>query len=180
MAAHPDTFLLGYCDDTRALLAHLDAEAPWRAAHVRLLDRDPATVRALRANGMDAAAVDLLDIAALRAEALDRATRVVVFAERVGGSLDRLEREIRTVCPTACVTVVPRAAGARGDTGDSSLGALRVVASWRFWALVGVAIVDGVTFIVPVTPLALVAGALVRRDWLRAAARFLEDLAEAR
>lgn len=180
MAAHPDTFLLGYCDDTRALLAHLDAEAPWRASRVRVLDRDPAIVRALRANGVNAAAVDLLDVAALRAEGLEDATTVVVFAERIGGPIEPFEGEIRTVCPTACVTVVPKAAGAGGNARRPSRGTLHVTASWRFWALVGLVIVDGVTFIVPVTPLVLVAGALVNRDWLRAAARFLDDLAEGR
>jgi hypothetical protein len=110
--ADPSTFLLGYCDDARALLAHLDAEAPERTSSVRILDPDPSIARALHRHGRQAAAVDLWDDAALRAEGLEEATTIVVFAERVGGPGDRFERLIRGICPGAQVLVVPAGGGA--------------------------------------------------------------------
>lgn len=176
-----DTFLLGYCDDTRALLAHLDAEAPWRVSTVRVLDPDPLIVRTLSVNGLKAGAVDLWDDAALRAEGLEGATTVVVFAERVRGSIDRFERVIRGVSPTAQFLVVPRGAGAAPPSLPApSTPALRVVTSWRFWALVGLTILDGLIFMVPVTGLLLLIGALLNPRWLRATARFFDQLAGAR
>ena len=54
------------------------------------------------------------------------------------------------------------------------------VATWRFWALVGVAILDGVTFVIPLALTILVVGALVAPDWLRQTARFLDALADGR
>ena len=54
------------------------------------------------------------------------------------------------------------------------------VTSWRFWTLVGIALADGLVFVVPVVPLVLVLGALLAPDWLRRAARFLDALAEGR
>lgn len=41
-------------------------------------------------------------------------------------------------------------------------------------------VVDGVTFMIPVTALLLLVAAVVNPEWLRRAARFLADLAEAR
>jgi len=102
-----DTFFLGYCDDTRALLAHLDVEAARRAASVRVLDPDPRVVEALCERGVNATTADLWDAAALRAAGVDGAKTVVAFAERVGGSTHRLERVVRAVCPTARFFVVP-------------------------------------------------------------------------
>lgn len=176
-----DTFVLGYCDDTQALLAHLAAEAPWRTASIRVLDPDPRVARALRASGLHAEAVDLRDEGALRAARLEDATTVVVFAARVSGSIDELGVRIRTVCPAAQVLVVPAEAGvAPPALPAASDTTLRVVTSWRFWALVGVTILDGVTFALPLTPLLLVGLALVNRKRLRTAARFFHDLAETR
>lgn len=177
--ARIDTFLLGYCDDTRALLAHLDAEAPWRMLSLRVLDADPLIAHALHGNGVKAEAVDLWDGAALRAAGLEDATTVVVFAERVGGSIERFERLIRTVCPGAQFLVVP-AGAPRRSLPAPSYSALGVVMSWRFWTLVGITVVDGLTVMVPLTPLLLLTFALVNPRWLHTAARFFDDLAEAR
>ncbi len=51
------------------------------------------------------------------------------------------------------------------------------LASWRFWALVALAVVDGVFFIIPMVATALVVCALIAPDLLRRIARFLESLA---
>jgi Sec-independent protein secretion pathway component TatC len=51
------------------------------------------------------------------------------------------------------------------------------VMRWQFAVLVGLTVLDGLVFVVPIVPTILVIGALVAPDWLRGAARFLEDLA---
>jgi Sec-independent protein secretion pathway component TatC len=51
------------------------------------------------------------------------------------------------------------------------------LASWRFWALVALTVVDGVFFVIPVVATALVVWALIAPDLLRRIARFLESLA---
>jgi hypothetical protein len=188
MVAHPalstvraDTFLIGYCDDTQALLAHLAAEAPWRLTSLRVLDPDPSVVHALRGRGVAAEVVGLRDVVALRAAGLEDATTVVVFAERIGGPVGGLERVIRTASPAAQFLVVPAGAGASTRSRSAPPSpTLRVVRSWRLWALVGLVIVDGLTSAVPLTPLLLLALALVNPRWLHTAARFFDDLAEAR
>ena len=178
MKTRIDTFVFGYCDATRALLEHLAGEAPRRVSSLRVLDPDPIVVRSLRERGLDAHAISPLTVAALRVVGLEDATTVVVFAERVGRWIDQLERMIRTVCPAAQVLVVPAGAGPRSPRVSS--GALCVVMSWRFWALVGITVVDALTFMVPLVPFSLVVLALVSRRRLHAAARFFDDLAEAR
>jgi len=52
--------------------------------------------------------------------------------------------------------------------------------SWRFWALCAVLVVDALIFFVPLVAVALVVGALFAPSWLRAMARFLDALAEAK
>lgn len=64
-------------------------------------------------------------------------------------------------------------------TGGARRSPSRVVTSWRFWALVGLTIVDGVTVMIPLTALGLLGAALVAPHWLRRAARFLDELADA-
>ena len=49
---------------------------------------------------------------------------------------------------------------------------------WRFWALVGVTVVDGIVFFLPIVLGSLIIGALFAPDWLRYVARFLDALAE--
>ena len=137
-----DTFVFGYCDNTRALLAHLEAEGPARLARVRVLDPDPAVVAMLRDRGIDAVTVDFRDGEALQAAGLESATTAIVFEQRVDGSLPYVTRVIRAVCPSAQLLKVPAAP----ETPAAS--PLRVVATWR--------------------------------RWLRTAARFFDDLAEAR
>src|SRR5687768_13036113 len=102
-----DTFVIGYCDDTRALLAHLEAERPARLARVRVLDPDPAVTAMLRERGIDASAVDFRDGTALQAAGLEGATTVIVFEQRVDGSLPSVTRVIRAVCPSAQLLKVP-------------------------------------------------------------------------
>ena len=51
------------------------------------------------------------------------------------------------------------------------------LASWRFWALVALAVIDGVFFIIPMVATALIVCALIAPDLLRRIARFLESLA---
>ena len=53
----------------------------------------------------------------------------------------------------------------------------RRISSWRFWALVTLAVIDGVFFIIPVGSTALVVCALIAPDLLRRIARFLDALA---
>jgi Sec-independent protein secretion pathway component TatC len=50
----------------------------------------------------------------------------------------------------------------------------------RFWILVGVVLVDGLAFAIPVIGVAAIVAALVAPAWLRRAARFLEALAAGR
>lgn len=52
------------------------------------------------------------------------------------------------------------------------------ISTWRFAALVAVAVVDAAIFVLPVTPVVLVIAALIAPDTLRAAARFLNALAD--
>lgn len=52
--------------------------------------------------------------------------------------------------------------------------------SRRFWTLVAVAVVDGALVVIPVVAAARVRCAPLAPDLLRRAARFLEELAEAR
>lgn len=52
--------------------------------------------------------------------------------------------------------------------------------SWRFWALVGITLLDGLLFIIPIAGGAMVVAALVAPDWLRRTARFLDALADGR
>lgn len=49
--------------------------------------------------------------------------------------------------------------------------------SWRFWALVALAVIDGVFFIIPMVATALIVCALIAPDLLLRIARFLESLA---
>jgi hypothetical protein len=51
---------------------------------------------------------------------------------------------------------------------------------WQFAALVGVTLLDGLVFVVPLVPTALLLAVLVAPDWLRSAARFLDELASPR
>ncbi|MBI4571926.1 MAG: NAD-binding protein [candidate division NC10 bacterium] len=51
------------------------------------------------------------------------------------------------------------------------------IRSWRFWALTGVTLLDGLIFVMPIALAAMVIGALFAPSWLRRAARFLEALA---
>ena len=53
------------------------------------------------------------------------------------------------------------------------------ITSWRFWALVGLAVIDGVVFIIPMVATALIVCALIAPDLLRRIARFLDSLASA-
>jgi hypothetical protein len=53
------------------------------------------------------------------------------------------------------------------------------ITSWRFWALVGLAVIDGVVFIIPIVATALIVCALIAPDLLRRIARFLDSLASA-
>jgi hypothetical protein len=55
----------------------------------------------------------------------------------------------------------------------------RRISNWRFWALVILAVIDGVFFIIPIAPTALVVCALFAPDLLRRIARFLDSLATA-
>jgi len=53
------------------------------------------------------------------------------------------------------------------------------ITSWRFWALVGLAVIDGAVFIIPMVATALIVCALIAPDLLRRIARFLDSLASA-
>lgn len=48
---------------------------------------------------------------------------------------------------------------------------------WRFWVLVGAAVLDGLIVIMPIALAAMVLGALFAPDWLRRTARFLDAVA---
>jgi hypothetical protein len=141
-----DTFVLGYCDNTRALLAHLDAEGPARLERVRVLDPDPAAAEMLRERGIDAATVDFRDAAALRATGLAGAATVIVFEQRLDGAWPQVTRVIRAVCPSAELLKVPAIPGTR-----TRRRRVAPPSAWRRLA-----------------------------TWLRTAARFFDDLAEAR
>ena len=51
------------------------------------------------------------------------------------------------------------------------------IASWRFAVLLGVMVLDGVLFFVPLTAAAMVGAAVTAPGGLRAIARFLDELA---
>jgi hypothetical protein len=168
-----DTFVIGYCDNTRALLAHLEAEGPARLSRVRVLDPDPAVVTMLHDRGIDAATVDFRDGAALQAAGLESATTVIVFEQRLDGSLSSVTRVIRAVCPSAELLKVPAIPETRQRPW-------RIFLTWRFWMLVAITLVDALVFVVPLTALVLLTSAVLNPRWLRTAARFFDDLAEAR
>ena len=48
---------------------------------------------------------------------------------------------------------------------------------WRLWVLVGVTVVDGIVFFLPIVLSSLIIGAVFAPDWLRHVARFLDALA---
>jgi len=52
------------------------------------------------------------------------------------------------------------------------------LASWRFWVLVGLAVLDAALFFVPAVAVGLVIAALIDPGLLRRAARFLDALAD--
>lgn len=205
----PDIFLLGYCEDTRALLAHLEAEAPFIIPRVVLLDPNPEIASRLRASGVSAVATSLWDRAALRAAGVATATMVVAFAERAGKSAEEFGRLVRAIRPDAIVYVSPHPTpsyrsrlnqllqatlgGPRSretvqsfsrhycaELDGTSSTTWRRLATWRFWMLVGITVLDGLMFIAPLTPIAMVLAAALAPGWLRRAARFLDALAEAR
>jgi hypothetical protein len=53
------------------------------------------------------------------------------------------------------------------------------VTSWRFWLLVGVVLLDGLVFVIPLMGVAVVIAAVFAPDWLRRVARFLDAVADA-
>lgn len=53
----------------------------------------------------------------------------------------------------------------------------RRVSGWRFWAVVALAVLDGVLFVIPLVATAVVVCALAAPELLRRMARFLDDLA---
>jgi len=158
-----DIYVLGLCDDTRALLDHLRVEAPWMLDRVRILEgRDVADLESLVRSGIPAA-------------------RMVVSLDPVsfGWSPASLDRALRSLSPGALILVgagrqAPRPNGARATATR------RRLASWRVGVLVALAVLDGLIFFVPVGSAALVAGALFAPRWLKRAARFLEAIAEGR
>ncbi len=158
-----DIYVLGLCDDTRALLGHLRVEAPWMLERVRVLEGcHVADVESLIRSGIPAA-------------------RIVVSLdpESLGWSPASLDCALRSLSPKALILV-----GAGGQ--ERRRGGVRAVstrsplASWRVAVLIVLAVVDGLIFFIPVVSAALVAGALFAPGWLKRAARFLEAVAEGR
>ena len=64
----------------------------------------------------------------------------------------------------------------RPDSRGSSL--LDRIMSWRFLALLLLAVVDGLVFVVPIGSLIVVIAAVMAPEWLRGIARFLTALAD--
>lgn len=158
-----DIYVLGLCDDTRALLDHLRVEAPWMLERVRILEgRHVADVESLVRSGIPAARIVV---------SLDPAS--------LGWAPASLDRALRSLSPGALILVgagrqEPRRGGVR------AAATWRRLASWRVAALIALAVLDGLIFFVPVGSAALVAAALFAPGWLKRAARFLEAVAEGR
>lgn len=158
-----DIYVLGLCDDTRALLNHLRIEAPWMLERVRVLEgRHVADVERLVRSGIPTA-------------------RIVVSLdpESLGWSPASLDRALRSLCPRALILV-----GAGGQeqrrSGVRPVPIRFRLASWRVAALIVLAVVDGLIFFIPVGSTAVVVGALFAPGWLKRVARFLEAVAEGR
>lgn len=236
----PGIFLLGFSDDVRAILDHIQAEAPSLLDRVTLVDPSPRIVHRLKSRGLRSVCGPLADPATLREAGIHRAGIIAVIGDESTGrmtELAELVRLCRSLAPAAKIFLIPEDAkvvsplytsaggwpGARvsppgngleslhgrppsivqgrrdptppgGPTTDSirsstwgpspipRLGAdFRLawsrVRRWRFWVLVGAAVLDGLIFILPIALATMVLGALFAPDWLRRAARFLDAVA---
>lgn len=180
-----DVFVLGYCEDTRALLDLLMTEAPARQHQIVIIEPDRATARALVARGFSVREASLTDLVAL-GPMLAGARVVACFApERSGWPPDVLAAMLRSWVPHASLyvhgaTVTPPPSVARAHAGSAPAGFGARLTSWRLWLLAAVTAVDAAVFFLPVTSAALLTAALVAPRRLQQAAGFLDALASGR
>lgn len=138
--------VVGFSDDARALIDHLELEAPALLPRLIVVDPSPEVVDRLRDAGLRAVRADTGDPAGLAALGLGEPA-LVVHSGRAAAPPPVRSRHV------------------------SMLG------NWRLWVLLGVTIVDGLVFMIPLTPTVLLLAALVAPGWVRWTAGFLDGLA---
>lgn len=97
-------FLVGYSDDARVLLDHLQAEAPGLLSRVAGVVDDPRVVSQLNARGIAVVSGDPWNMTTVLDAGLQRAGIVVIFPEdpaRHGERILTAVRAVRRLCPDA-------------------------------------------------------------------------------
>ncbi|MBI2204530.1 MAG: NAD-binding protein [Candidatus Rokubacteria bacterium] len=97
-------FLVGYSDDARVLIDHLQAEAPGLLSRVAGVVDDARVVSQLKARGLAVVCGDPWNVTTLLDADLQRAGIVVVFPEdpvRHGERILTTVRAVRRLCPDA-------------------------------------------------------------------------------
>lgn len=188
-----DILVLGFSDDTRALLEHLRVEAPALVERIAIVDGRPETVERLHRAGIAAVYGDPFDAGVLQRAGIDRATLVVQLDPR-GPGFSELAPLVRELCPRARL-LVSRSGGedfsVRGaEHRETMADGLATppdpsrlwarLTTWQFWLLVGVAMVDTAIPALPVAAAALLIAALGAPGCLRWVARLLDAVAERR
>jgi len=170
-----DVVVLGYGDETRALLAHLASEQPSVLARVLVVDPDPHAVDRARATGAAAVRADPFDPAELRRAGIERACVVISLAvpgSAARGASPSVVRLARALCPDARVLV--------SATGDDHARELRLAGAHEVFLASGPPDLAR-SLDAAAVPDAAAAGArtLLGRA-LRSMARFLDAVADGR
>lgn len=100
----PEFFLLGWSDDTRALLDHVRAEAPALLPRVAVVESDTRLARVLRATGARWIPGDPSNLIGLLEAGIESARVIAIFPAVVPADADRtvvLVRALRRLCPHA-------------------------------------------------------------------------------
>jgi voltage-gated potassium channel Kch len=197
-----DIVVLGYSNDVETLFRHLDLEAPAVLHRIVVVDPRPNLFDRMHGSGVEVRLGDPMRIATLGDVGLHGATTVLsvgVPGTDLPGSLPAIVQRVRRAHPRLRILAVAtdcahaselRLAGADEVFQHAAMGELHHVMSrasavsiigrvlsWRFAVLVGIAAVDAIVFVIPLTATALLIATLVAPEWLRRAARFLDHLA---
>jgi hypothetical protein len=203
MDAHVrDIVVFGYSSDVETLLRHLDLEAPSMLQRIVVVDPRPGVLQHLRSSDIEGRVDDPRRFVSLHEAGLHGATTVLSLSipgtDIPGGVpviVQRMRHAHRSVRILAVATDCAHASELRLAGADevfhreapgvlhdalSRSNVISVVGrvfSWRFAALIGITLVDAIVFVIPVTAAAMLVAAAVAPEWLRRAARFLDQLA---
>jgi hypothetical protein len=181
----PDVFLLGVSEDARALIGHLLAEAPSLLRRIVAIDPRAEVVDQLGPVGILAVRGSPADPATLRRAGIERAA-IVVALGGVDPPRGEIATLIRSLCPGARLIIGARGEPERVRRVSAEPGrppiprpVWRRFATWQFWLLTGVTLLDALVFVLPLVSTAVWFAAAAAPACLRRAARFLDALADA-